>query len=34
VPLAAREAIIAIGLHGGTGRLDLDDVTMSAAGAR
>jgi protein-L-isoaspartate(D-aspartate) O-methyltransferase len=31
VPLAAREAIIAIGLHGGTGRLDLDDVELSAA---
>lgn len=30
VPLAAREAILAIGLHGGTGRLDLDALTMAA----
>jgi protein-L-isoaspartate(D-aspartate) O-methyltransferase len=30
VPLAAREAILAVGLHGGTGRLDLDALTMSA----
>jgi protein-L-isoaspartate(D-aspartate) O-methyltransferase len=28
VPLAAREAIIAVGLHGGTGQLDLDDVNL------
>jgi protein-L-isoaspartate(D-aspartate) O-methyltransferase len=32
VPLAAREAIVAIGLHGGTGRLDLDNVSLSPAG--
>jgi protein-L-isoaspartate(D-aspartate) O-methyltransferase len=31
VPLAAREAIVAIGLHGGTGRLDLDNVSLSPA---
>jgi protein-L-isoaspartate(D-aspartate) O-methyltransferase len=30
VPLATREAIIAIGLHGGTGRLDMDDIEISA----
>jgi protein-L-isoaspartate(D-aspartate) O-methyltransferase len=30
VPLAAREAILAIGLHGGTGRLDLDELEISA----
>ncbi len=33
VPLAAREAIIAIGLHGGTGTLDLDDVALSVVPA-
>jgi protein-L-isoaspartate(D-aspartate) O-methyltransferase len=31
VPLAAREAILAIGLHGATGQLDLDDVRIEAA---
>jgi protein-L-isoaspartate(D-aspartate) O-methyltransferase len=31
VPLAAREAIIAVGLHGGTGRLGMDDLSLSAA---
>jgi protein-L-isoaspartate(D-aspartate) O-methyltransferase len=30
VPLATREAIIAIGLHGGTGRLEMDDLEVSA----
>ena len=34
VPLAAREAILAIGLHGATGRLELDDLDMSAAAAK
>jgi protein-L-isoaspartate(D-aspartate) O-methyltransferase len=34
VPLAAREAILAIGLHGGTGRLDVDDLTMSTTADR
>jgi protein-L-isoaspartate(D-aspartate) O-methyltransferase len=33
VPLATREAIVAIGLHGGTGRLDLDNLSLSPAGA-
>jgi protein-L-isoaspartate(D-aspartate) O-methyltransferase len=33
VPLAAREAIVAIGLHGGTGTLDLDDVALSVVPA-
>ena len=32
VPLAAREAIVRIGLHGATGRLELDDLKLSAAG--
>jgi protein-L-isoaspartate(D-aspartate) O-methyltransferase len=31
VPLAAREAIVRIGLHGATGRLDLDDIQLSLA---
>jgi protein-L-isoaspartate(D-aspartate) O-methyltransferase len=31
VPLAAREAIVRIGLHGATGQLDVDDVRLSAA---
>ncbi len=30
VPLAAREAIVAIGLHGATGQLDLDEVRIEA----
>jgi protein-L-isoaspartate(D-aspartate) O-methyltransferase len=30
VPLAAREAILRVGLHGATGRLDMDDVQLSA----
>lgn len=30
VPRAAREAVIAIGLHGGTGRLDVDDVIIDS----
>ncbi|HYO25291.1 MAG TPA: protein-L-isoaspartate(D-aspartate) O-methyltransferase [Lacipirellulaceae bacterium] len=33
VPLAAREAIVAIGLHGGIGVLGLDDVEVRAAPA-
>jgi protein-L-isoaspartate(D-aspartate) O-methyltransferase len=33
VPLAAREAIVAVGLHGGTGRLDVDNVSLSPATA-
>lgn len=32
VPLAAREAIVRIGLHGGTGELALDDVRIEAVG--
>ena len=32
VPLAAREAILRIGLHGATGRLDLDDIQLSVVG--
>ncbi len=34
VPLAAREAILAIGLHGGTGRLDMDDLTLTVTPPR
>jgi protein-L-isoaspartate(D-aspartate) O-methyltransferase len=34
VPLAAREAIFAIGLHGATGRLDIDDLTIAEPEAR
>jgi protein-L-isoaspartate(D-aspartate) O-methyltransferase len=30
VPLAAREAIVALGLHGGTGALDVDNVSVAA----
>jgi protein-L-isoaspartate(D-aspartate) O-methyltransferase len=33
VPLAAREAIVTIGLHGATGQLDVDDVRVTAATA-
>jgi protein-L-isoaspartate(D-aspartate) O-methyltransferase len=33
VPLAAREAIVRIGLHGGTGYLALDDLEIEAAAA-
>jgi len=29
VPLAAREAIVRIGLHGGAGRLEIDDLQLS-----
>lgn len=32
VPLAAREAVVRIGLQGGVGRLDVDDVQVEAAG--
>jgi protein-L-isoaspartate(D-aspartate) O-methyltransferase len=31
IPLAAREAILRIGLHGATGRLELDDVQLSVS---
>jgi hypothetical protein len=34
VPLTAREAILAIGLHGGTGTLDLDNLTLSVPDGR
>jgi protein-L-isoaspartate(D-aspartate) O-methyltransferase len=34
VPLAAREAIVRIGLHGATGRLDLDDVRIATSPLR
>jgi len=34
VPLAAREAILSVGLHGGTGKLDLDDVKLKSTPAR
>jgi protein-L-isoaspartate(D-aspartate) O-methyltransferase len=30
VPLAAREAILSIGLHGGAGKFDIDDVRIEA----
>jgi protein-L-isoaspartate(D-aspartate) O-methyltransferase len=33
VPLAAREAIVRIGLHGGTGELAIDDIEIKAIGA-
>ena len=33
VPLVAREAIVRIGLHGGAGELDVDDVSLTAAGS-
>lgn len=31
VPLAAREAILTVGLNGATGQMDVDDVRISAA---
>ncbi len=33
VPLGAREAILSIGLHGGSGKFDVDDIQLSAAPA-
>jgi protein-L-isoaspartate(D-aspartate) O-methyltransferase len=34
VPLAAREAILSVGLHGGVGKFDVDDIVLNAEPGR